>query len=916
MSETSNSPADDAPSVGLEPEADPPEATAPTPDIVRLRPYEPGDALASTVERVRQAQARYATFAQRDVDRIFRDAAVAAASQRINLAKAAVDETSMGVLEDKVIKNQFAAEYIYNQYRDTPTCGVIEDDPGAGFRRIYEPIGLVAAVVPTTNPTSTAVFKCLLGLKTRNGVIVSPHPRAKRCTAEAVRIVHDAAVAAGAPEGIVACLEEPTIESATALMHHPDVSLILATGGPAMVKAAYSSGKPAIGVGAGNTPVIIDERADVQMAVSSVLMSKTFDNSMICAAEQAMIVTEQAAEAVRTELVHRGALFVTGDDRARLAKALNDGHDHVTATVVGQSAAVIAERAGFRVPAETKALMVDCDEVGEAEIFSREKLCPILAFYTVPDFDAAITTARDMLFFGGAGHTSVLYTDEGQPDRIATFQDAMVTGRILINMPSSLGAIGDVYNFRLAPSLTLGCGSWGGNSVSENIGVTHLLNVKTVAARRTHMQWYQVPPKIYFDTGALEQALTELRGRERAFIITDPTMEQLGYVRRVGDILQATGLHWRVFAGVRPDPDIDNVRESLAELIAFEPDVIVALGGGSPMDAAKIAWLMYENKETDFEEISLRFMDIRKRICKFPELGRRAIMVSIPTTSGSGSEVTPFAVVTDRRTGVKYPIADYQLTPDVAIVDPELVMTLPETLATHTGLDVLTHGIESFTSIFSSNMTEGQALEAVRLVFKYLPRSVKHGAADPTARAKMHYAGTIAGLSFANAFLGICHSMAHQVGAAYHLPHGLANALLLSHVIRYNAVESPTKMGVMPQYRYPIVRGRYARIADYCGLSDGLGHDDVEAKIDRLVDAIEALKEELGVPFSLRDAGVSEPTFLATVDDLAMQAFDDQCTPTGARYPLISELKQILTDCFQGVDPRRGHRQTLSRVAH
>ena len=867
------------------------------------------DPLDTLVGRVREAQRQYANFDQAAVDRIFRDAAMAAASQRIRLAKAAATETGMGVVEDKVIKNHFAAEYIYNQYRDTPTCGVAEDDPGAGFRRLYEPIGLIAAVVPTTNPTSTAIFKCLLALKTRNGVVVSPHPRARRSTAEAVRIVHEAAVAAGAPEGILGCLEEPTVESATALMHHPEINMILATGGPAMVRAAYSSGKPAIGVGAGNTPVIIDERADIKMAVSSVLMSKTFDNSMICASEQALIVTKAAEDAVRKELVRRGALFVTGKDREKLATALNDGHDHVTATVVGQPASIIAERAGFEVPADTKVLLVDCREVGENEIFSREKLCPVLAFYSVPDFDAALETGRQILLFGGAGHTSVLYTDEGQADRIAAFQDTMVTGRILINMPSSLGAIGDVYNFRLAPSLTLGCGSWGGNSVSENIGVKHLLNVKTVAARRTHMQWYQVPPKIYFDTGALEQALKELKGRKRAFVITDPTMEQLGHVRRVGDLLESVGISWRVYAGVRPDPDISNVREALGELQGFEPDVLVALGGGSPMDAAKIAWLMYEHQETEFEEIALRFMDIRKRICTFPELGRRAIMVAIPTTSGSGSEVTPFAVVTDQETGVKYPIADYQLTPDVAIVDPNLVMTLPATLAAHTGLDVLTHGIESFTSIFSSNMTEGQALEAVRLTFKYLPRSVKHGAADPTARSKMHYAATIAGMSFANAFLGICHSMAHQFGAAFHLPHGLANALLISHVIRYNATDRPTKMGVMPQYRYPFVKGRFARIADYCGLSEGLGADDVDAKIERLIGAIETLKTDLGTPASLREAGISEPAFLSVVDELAEQAFDDQCTPTGARYPLIGEIRQIMSDCFYGVDPLTGQRR-------
>ena len=874
------------------------------PDTLSSVPLDATD-LDALIARTRAAQQAYAKFNQAQVDRIFRDAAMAAAAHRIPLAQAAVAETHMGVVEDKVIKNHFAAEYIYNQYRDTPTCGVAEDDPGGGFRTLYEPIGLVAAVVPTTNPTSTAIFKCLLALKTRNGMVVSPHPRAKRSTADAVRIVHEAAVKAGAPEGILACIADPTVDTTKALMHHQDINLILATGGPGMVRAAYSSGTPAIGVGAGNTPVIIDERADIKMAVSSVLMSKTFDHSMICASEQAMIVTRAAEDAVRAELQRRGAVFVTGDDREKLAQALNDGRDHVAATVVGQPAPQIAEMAGIDVPADTKVLMVDCDVVGDQEIFSREKLCPVLAFYVEDDFEEAVETARAVVTFGGAGHTSVLYTDEGQSDRIALFQDAMVTGRILINMPSSLGAIGDVFNFRLAPSLTLGCGSWGGNSVSENIGVKHLLNMKTVAARRTHMQWYQVPPKIYFDTGALAQALKELKGKRRAFIITDPTMEKLGHVARIGTILETVGIHWRVYAGVRPDPDLDNVKESLTELVSFEPDVIVALGGGSPMDAAKIAWLMYEHKETEFAEIALRFMDIRKRICAFPELGRRAIMVAIPTTSGSGSEVTPFAVVTDSNTGVKYPIADYQLTPDVAIVDPELVMTMPATLASHTGLDVMTHGVEAFTSIFSSNMTEGQALESIRLVFKYLSRSVKRGAADPTARSKMHYAGTIAGMAFANAFLGICHSLAHQVGAAFHIPHGLANALLISHVIRYNATDQPTKMGVMPQYRYPFVKGRYARIADYCGLTDGLGEADVDAKIDRLVAAIEALKADLDVPVSLKDAGVSDQAFYAVADELAVQAFDDQCTPTGARYPLIAELRQILQDCFDGVDPMK-----------
>lgn len=862
--------------------------------------------IENIVSVVRQAQREYARFSQEHVDRIFKAAALAASAARIELAKLAVEETSMGVMEDKVIKNHFAAEYIYNRYKCDLTCGVIEDDEINGFTQVAEPVGIIAAVLPTTNPTSTAIFKGLLALKTRNGMIFSPHPRAKKCTAMAVKILMDAAIEQGCPPGLFASLEEATKEMSGALMAHPSVNLILATGGPGMVKAAYSSGKPAIGVGAGNTPVIIDETADIKMAVSSVLMSKTFDNGVICASEQSIIISDEVYKTAVDEFVIRGAHLLTGKEKAQLQKILVGKDGHVNSKIVGQPAAVIAEMAGFKVHENAKVLLAECAEIGQSEPFSMEKLSPVLAVYRAGNFNDAMDKCCALIEYGGAGHTSVLYTDAAAGhNHIEILKERSRVGRALVNMPASQGAIGDVYNFRLAPSLTLGCGSWGGNSVSENIGVKHLINTKSVAQRRENMQWVRIPPKVYFKNGALSQALSELKDRERAFIITDKTMEQMGYVRRVTDVLDDIGLKYRVFSQVKPDPDISNVNAALEQVKSFEPDLFIALGGGSPMDAAKFIRLLYENPEQRFEDIAMRFMDIRKRISEFPDLGRKAIMVSIPTTSGSGSEVTPFTVITDDSTGIKYPIADYALTPDMAIVDPDLVMTLPKTLVAHTGLDAMTHSIEAYTSVYANNFTDGMALESLRLIFKYLPDSYHNGQRIPRAREKMHYAATIAGMAFANAFLGICHSMAHKMGSAFGLPHGLANAILLPYAIRYNATDNPTKQGLLPVYRYPFVMGRYAKIADSLRIADDIkgGNEDASVrmqKVERLIKVINDLKNELEVPNTVREAGVPESLFLEQLDEMSEQAFDDQCTGGNARYPLVSEIKELYLKAYYG----------------
>lgn len=848
------------------------------------------------VSRVCQAQAVYAEFDQQAVDAVFHRAAAAAAANRIPLSRLAVEETGMGILEDKVIKNHFASEYIYNKYKDVKTCGVIEEDPAYGYREVAAPIGVIAGIVPTTNPTSTAIFKALLSLKTRNAIIFSPHPRAWRSTNEAARIIREAAVAAGAPKDIIGWIDDPTAELSRMLMQHPGVNLILATGGPGMVHAAYSSGKPAIGVGAGNTPVVVDATANVKMAVSSIIMSKTFDNGMICASEQAVIVEDAVAEAVKAEFVLRGCLFLTEEQKAALAATIFvDGR--LNPAIVGQSAANIADMAGFAVDPAVKILIAEREAIDAADPFAHEKLSPVLGFYRARSFEQAVDMAQELIILGGAGHTSVLYTGEANRGRIGHFQRIMTTGRTLINMPSSQGAIGDVYNFRLAPSLTLGCGSWGGNSVSENIGVKHLMNVKTVAERRENMLWFKVPPKIYFKMGALRLALEEIKSKKRAFVVTDKTMEAVGHVGKVTAVLDGLGIQYRVFSDVKPDPDLSGAYAALESIRSFQPDVFIALGGGSPMDAAKIMWLMYEQPDLRFEEIALRFMDIRKRICTFPTLGKKAVMVAIPTTSGTGSEVTPFAVITDDATGMKYPIADYELTPDMAIVDPEFVMDMPKGLTAYSGLDVLTHGIEAFTSVFATNYSDGNALESIRLVFKYLRAAYVEGARNVMAREKMHYSATIAGMAFANAFLGVCHSMAHKLGAMFHVPHGLANALLLSYVIEYNATDNPTKQGLLPQYRYPFVKGRYARIADMLGLTEGCG-DDRDRKVARLVVAVEALKADLNIPKSLREAGIQEAEFLEKLEEMSEQAFDDQCTGGNPRYPLVSEIRELYRKAY------------------
>ncbi len=851
------------------------------------------------VARVKKAQAEYAKFSQEQVDAIFKAAALAAAAQRIPLAKMAAQESGMGIVEDKVIKNHFAAEYVYNAYKNAKTCGVVCEDKEHGFTQIAEPVGVVAGIVPTTNPTSTAIFKSLLALKTRNGIIFAPHPRAINCTNAAAKVVLDAAVQAGAPADIIAGLDSVTPAVTGYLMGHKDISLILATGGPGMVKAAYSSGTPAIGVGAGNTPVIIDETADIKMAVSSVIMSKTFDNGMICASEQAIVALAPAYEAIKAEFTKRGCVFLNEKDKEKLKNLIFvDGR--LNAGIVGQKAHKIAEMAGINVPVTTKVLIAESDVIDISNPFAHEKLSPILGFFKAETFEQAVEDAQKLIVIGGAGHTSVLYTHEANKDRIELFEATLTTGRTLINMPAAQGAIGDLYNFKLAPSLTLGCGSWGGNSVSENIGVKHLINIKSVAQRRENMQWFKTPEKIYFKRGCLDFALAELQGHKRAFIVTDKTMTTIGITGRVGSILEKNGMMYQVFDAVKPDPDLTTIGLILEQVRRFEPDVFISIGGGSPMDAAKIVWLMYEQPELSFEDIAMRFMDIRKRIVDFPRLGQKAKMVAIPTTSGTGSEVTPFTVITDDRTNQKYPITDYSILPNMAIVDPDLAMSMPKGLTAFSGVDVLTHALEAYTSIMANNLSDGQALEAARLVFKYLPRSYENGANDPKAREKMHYAATLAGQAFANAFLGLCHSMAHKLGGEFHVAHGLANALILPYVVKYNATDVPTKQGTFPQYRYPFVKERYAHFADIMGLTEGLRADQVDEKVQRLIEAIQNLNKSVNIPASIKDANVDEVAFLKVVDELAEKAFDDQCTGCNARYPLIEEIKDLYLDAYYG----------------
>jgi acetaldehyde dehydrogenase/alcohol dehydrogenase len=878
------------------------------------------ETLQELIQRVKVAQEQFATYTQEQVDFIFKKAALAANAARIPLAKLAVEETGMGIVEDKVIKNHFASEYIYNKYKTEKTCGVLESDPAFGFQKVAEPVGVLAGIVPTTNPTSTAIFKALLALKTRNGIIFSPHPRAKRCTIEAARIILVAAVAAGAPPDIIDWIDEPTVPLSQALMQHPDIKLILATGGPSMVKAAYSSGHPSLGVGAGNTPAVIDATAHIKMAVSSILLSKTFDNGMICASEQSVVVVDEVYDIVKQEFIERGAYFLTTEEREKLGSFIvQDGR--INGDIVGQSAARIAQMAGILtetaissngvratdvspIPypicldtALPKVLIAEVEEVGAQEPFSYEKLSPILAMYRVKTFADAVQKARALVNFGGRGHTAVLYTFAHNTVHIQYFESHVDAARVLINTPAAQGAIGDLYNFRLDPSLTLGCGTWGGNSVSENVGPQHLLNIKTISERRENMLWFRVPPKVYFRSGCLPVALKELVGRERAFIVTDKPLFDLGVTDAVTAVLDEIGVKYQIFFDVEPDPSLTTVRKGLEEINLFKPDIIIAIGGGSPMDAAKVMWLMYEQPDIDFDGLATRFMDIRKRVYELSPLGQKAMMVCIPTTSGTGSEVTPFAVVTDDRSGIKYPLADYALTPNMAIVDPELVMQMPRRLTAYGGIDALTHALEAYVSVYASEFSNGMALEAIRLLMKYLPAAYQEGARNPKAREKVHYAATLAGMAFANAFLGVCHSMAHKLGSSLHVPHGLANALLITHVIRYNATDAPLKQAIFPQYKYPNAKWRYARIADYLQL----GGSSEDEKVEKLVGAIDDLKRQLDIPLTIKEAlPATEKAFYEQLEGMAEQAFDDQCTGANPRYPLIQDLKELYVLAYQG----------------
>jgi acetaldehyde dehydrogenase/alcohol dehydrogenase len=854
------------------------------------------ESLDLKIKQVRNAQKKYSTYSQAQVDEIFRQAAMAANNARIQLAKMAVEETGMGIVEDKVIKNHFASEYIYNKYKDEKTCGVIDKDEAFGIEQIAEPKGVIAAIVPTTNPTSTAIFKALLALKTRNGIIFSPHPRAKKSTVAAAKLVLDAAVKAGAPDNIIGWIDEPTIELSQHIMSNSD--LILATGGPGMVKAAYSSGKPAIGVGAGNTPAIIDETAHIKMAVNSILLSKTFDNGVICASEQSVIVIESVYDEVKKEFEERGAYILKEDEIDRVRKVILI-NGNVNAKIVGQSAYTIAELAGIKIPEAAKVLIGEVNKIELDEPFAHEKLSPVLAMYKAKTFDEALDKAEALIELGGFGHTSVLYTDQVRSrDRIEKFGAKMKTGRTIVNMPSSQGAIGDIYNFRLPPSLTLGCGSWGGNSISENVGVKHLLNIKNVAERRENMLWFRVPEKVYFKFGCTAEALKELKhmNKKKVFIVTDRFLFQAGYLNNIIDILDKNEIAFKVFSDVEPDPTLEIAKKGTEELNIFQPDVIIAVGGGSPMDAAKIMWVMYEHPEVRFEDLAMRFMDIRKRVYHFPHMGDKAMLICIPTSAGTGSEVTPFAVITDEKTGIKYPLSDYELTPDMAIVDAELMMNMPKGLTAASGIDALVHAIEAYVSVMASEFTNGLALESIRLIFKYLPAAYSDGPNNIKAREKMAHASCMAGMAFANAFLGVSHSMAHKMGSRHHVPHGLANALLIDEVIRFNAVDNPRKQAAFPQYKYPNAKWRYSVIADYLHL----GGNSEDEKVELLIKAIDELKDKVGIPKSIRTYGLSETKFYSTLDEMSEEAFDDQCTVSNPRYPLISEIKQMYINAYEG----------------
>ena len=868
--------------------------------------------LESALAQVRQAQRQYASYTQEQVDKIFKAAAIAANQQRIPLAKLAVAETGMGVVEDKVIKNHYAAEYIYNAYRNTKTCGVIEEDKAFGMKKIAEPIGVVAAVIPTTNPTSTAIFKTLISLKTRNGIIISPHPRAKKATIAAAKVVLDAAVAAGAPEGIIRWIDVPTLEMTNLLMKEADI--ILATGGPGMVKAAYSSGKPALGVGAGNVPAIIDDTADVVLAVNSVIHSKTFDNGMICASEQSVIVLDGVYDAVRQEFADRGCYFLSPEETEKVRKTILI-NGALNAKIVGQKAHTIAQMAGVDVPESTKILIGEVESVELSEEFAHEKLSPVLAMYRARDIQDAFAKAEHLIADGGYGHTASIYLNAlTQQAKLDEFASRMKTCRILVNTPSSQGGIGDLYNFKLAPSLTLGCGSWGGNSVSENVGVKHLLNIKTVAERRENMLWFRAPEKVYLKKGCLPVALQELKtvmGKKRAFVVTDSFLYQNGYSKPITDKLDEMGIQHATFFDVAPDPTLACAKEGAKQMAAFKPDCIIALGGGSAMDAAKIMWVMYEHPEVDFMDMAMRFMDIRKRVYTFPKMGEKAYFIAIPTSAGTGSEVTPFAVITDEQTGVKYPLADYELLPKMAIIDADFHMTAPKGLTAASGIDAVTHALEAYASMMATDYTDGLALKALKVIFEYLPRAYDNGPHDPEAREKMANAATMAGMAFANAFLGVCHSMAHKLGAFHHLPHGVANALMIEEVLRFNAAEVPAKMGTFPQYDHPHTLARYAQVADYLGLG---GKTD-EEKLENLIAAVNALKARVGIKETIRDYNIDEQNFLDRLDEMTEQAFDDQCTGANPRYPLMSEIKQMYLNAYYGRHEAESHEVDAGKLS-
>ena len=853
--------------------------------------------LEALIAKVRAAEAVFATYTQEQVDKIFFEAAMAANKARIPLAKMAVEETGMGVVEDKVIKNHYASEYIYNAYKDTQTVGVVEEDKAYGIKKIVEPIGVVAAVIPTTNPTSTAIFKTLISLKTRNGIIISPHPRAKKSTIAAAKVVLDAAVKAGAPEDIIGWIDIPSLEMTTLLMKEADI--ILATGGPGMVKSAYSSGKPAVGVGAGNTPAIIDETADVVLAVNSILHSKTFDNGMICASEQSVIVDDKIYDAVKAEFAARGAYFLNPEETEKVRKTIII-NGALNAKIVGQRAAKIAALAGVTVPDSVKVLIGEVESVDISEEFAHEKLSPVLAMYRAKDFNDAVDKAERLIADGGFGHTSSVYINQlTEKAKLDMFFERMKTCRILVNTPSSQGGIGDLYNFKLRPSLTLGCGSWGGNSVSENVGVKHLLNIKTVAERRENMLWFRAPEKVYIKKGCLPVALDELKhvmGKKKAFIVTDSFLYNNGYTKPITDKLDEMGIKHTTFFNVAPDPTLACAKEGTAAMRAFAPDCIIAIGGGSAMDAGKIMWVMYEHPEVDFMDLAMRFMDIRKRVYTFPKMGEKAYFIAIPTSAGTGSEVTPFAVITDEKSGVKYPLADYQLMPNMAIVDADMMMNAPKGLTSASGIDAVTHSLEAYASMMATDFTDGLALRSLKMIFEYLPRAYDNGPNDPVAREKMANAATMAGMAFANAFLGVCHSMAHKLGAFHHLPHGVANALMIDEVLRFNAAEVPAKMGTFPQYGYPHTLARYAEVADYLGIK---GKNDAE-KLKNFIKALDELKEKVGIKKTIKDYGIDEEKFLSTLDEMVEQAFDDQCTGANPRYPLMSEIKQMYLNAYYG----------------